>query len=127
MLGWHIRVFHGVTDWKAAACMEFDEPETAIAVWQTGLGGLNWIDALVAEGRAEHLGYNGGYPMVYKAPAKDLMPPILEGPPLANKRWGYDPGDVLTDKWIGQTVTHREAAARCAPDDWLLVRAWDLS
>ncbi len=95
MLGWHIRVFYGVTEWKAAARMAFDEPETRIAVWQTGVDGLNWIDALIGEGRAERLAYNGGYPIVYKVQAKDLLPPILEGPPRANKIWRRGLGDVV--------------------------------
>ena len=32
-----------------------------LAVWQTGLGGLDWLDELVKAGKAINLGENGGY------------------------------------------------------------------
>ena len=35
--------------------------------------------------------------------------------------------DVLTDKWVGHTLTDGAVVADCRPDEWLLVEAWDES
>jgi hypothetical protein len=45
-----------------------DPPEGArLAVWQTGLGGLDWLNELVKAGKAIDLGGNG-YPNRYTGP-----------------------------------------------------------
>jgi hypothetical protein len=61
MLGWHISVYRqkvgGLSTPKGQR----------LAVWQTGLGGLDWLDELVKAGKAINLGENGGYPCRYTA------------------------------------------------------------
>jgi hypothetical protein len=91
-------------------------------------GGLDWINELVVSARVRFLGGNG-YPYLYAALAPDLLPIIMggQGPPGAREPWVYDPGDVLGPKWAGRTVVERQVAETCAPDEWLLVEAWDES
>ena len=97
-----------------------------LAVWQTGTGGLNWINDLVKKGHAVHLG-GWAYPSEWAATVEHVRPRILAGPPDANTVWGYDEGDILTDKWCGKTTIDRDALLKCSPDEWVLIRSWDES
>jgi hypothetical protein len=99
-----------------------------LAVWQTGLYGLRWIDELAKDGHAVNLGGNG-YPCRYTAPAEVLLPRIIEGPPEANEHWiiGGEPVTVDKDLWIGKTLIDQAAIADCRSNEWLLVEAWDES
>jgi hypothetical protein len=124
-LGWHISVFRQIGD-RTAPPTAIVEAGTRIAVWQTGLGGLRWIDELAEAGRGHFLGGNG-YPCRYTALARDLLPTIIAGPPGAQNPWVHDPGDILGPQWVGRTVIDKQMAENCAPEEWLLVEAWDES
>ena len=64
-LGWHISVYRQMNDGTAPA--SFGAPPSArLVVWQTGLGGLEWLDDLVKQHKAINLGGNG-YPLEYTA------------------------------------------------------------
>jgi len=52
---------------------------------------------------------------------------IDEGLPDERQCWHSDPGDILSDRWLGRTTINGELLARCDPDEWLLVEAWDES
>jgi hypothetical protein len=80
----------------------------------------------VVKGEAVDLGGNG-YPNRYAAPAAMVLPLILAGPPQANERWNYDAADIMGSQWEGKTTINTDAAAACAPDEWLVVEAWDES
>jgi hypothetical protein len=125
MLGWHISVFKQRNDGASPATSE-SERGTRLAVWQTGLGGLGWLEELVKAGNAIDLG-GSGYPCRYTATAEYLLPRIIETPPGARTVWVCQAGDIITDKWEGKTVVDREAAAHCRRNEWLLVEAWDES
>ena len=125
MLGWHIAVYRQVTGGSAPATTESAQG-TRLAVWQTGLGGLEWLDELVKAGNAVDLGGNG-YPCLYTATAENLIPRIIENPPGARAVWVCGESDILTDKWAGTTVVDKDAAAQCRPDEWLVVVAFDES
>ena len=125
MLGWAIGVYRQKDSSLSPA--KWETPEGArLAVWQTGLGGLDWLDELVKAGKAIDLGGNG-YPNRYTANAACLLPHIMEDPPGARANWLIEAGDVVTDKWEGRTVTDPGTASLCRPDEWLLVEAWDES
>jgi hypothetical protein len=67
MLGWHVSVYRQKDGGSSPAT--FPTPEgTRLAVWQTGIGGLDWLDELVKAGKAIDLGGNG-YPA-------DTPPPL---------------------------------------------------
>jgi hypothetical protein len=57
-----------------------------IAVWETSLGGVDWIDDLVERQQALLLARNQGYPYVYVGRAEYLIPPVVGGPPVARPR-----------------------------------------
>jgi hypothetical protein len=124
MLGWHVSVYKQKEGGDLPATAASPEG-TRLAVWQTGLNGLDWLDELVKTGKAIHLGGNG-YPRRYTATAEYIVPRI-EQPPLARTDWSYAAGDILTGKWAGKTVVDLVAAAECHLDEWLLVEAWDES
>jgi hypothetical protein len=125
MLGWHISIYRQKDGGTSPAT--FESPEGArLAVWQTGIGGLDWLNELVKTGKAIDLGGNG-YPCRYTATAQYLAPQIDETPPGARTHWLLDAGDVVTDKWEGKTVVDRAATVDCSLDEWLLVEAWDES
>jgi hypothetical protein len=96
-----------------------------IAVWQTGVGGLPWIEDLVRSGAALEVS-EGGYPSVFYAKAVDVVP-RLDSPPGAKPIWISGPDDGLTEEWAGTTVVDHGVAATCTPDEWLLFEAWDES
>jgi hypothetical protein len=125
MLGWHISVYRQTDDGLLPATAE-SASGTRLAVWQTGLNGLDWITELVRANEAVYLGGNG-YPIRFTAPAKDLLPQLIDQPPDANPIWISDKDDILTEKWEGRTVIDHLAVNACPPGEWLLVEAWDES
>lgn len=96
-----------------------------IAVWQSGAAGSRWIDEIVESGAAIAVSTQG-YPSVFYAKALDVLP-RLDSPPDANEIWVAGPDDILGEGWAGRTVIDTGAVAACAPDEWLLIEAWDES
>lgn len=125
MLGWVISVHRqaggGVTPADAGAVLG-----SRLAVWQTGVNGLRWLDELASSGRAVSLGGNG-YPMRYTAQAALLIPRIADGPPMAKESWVLESGSIALPSWPGKTVIDQTAIDACRPDEWLLIEAWDES
>jgi hypothetical protein len=105
---------------------EQTDGDQRIATWQTELGGLEWLESLVRSGRAVSTS-RGGYPETYVIHCRDLMAFIEKGLPHERPVWPSDPGDILGERWLGRTTINRDTLARCDPDEWLLVEAWDES
>ena len=124
-LGWLISIY---TQRKGGASpASFGEEAAArLAVWQTGLGGLDWVDEPVKQGSPISLG-GDGYPTKYTAQIKQVRPIVLDRPPGARLHWGFDEGDILTELWCGKTTIDRDALDSCGSDEWILIRAWDES
>lgn len=125
MIGWHISVYRQ-KDGGASPATATTPEGPRLAVWQTGAGGLKWLNDLANAGLAVTLGGNG-YPCRYMAPAQHLLTRFADNPPGANKHWIYGVNDILLDGWEGKTVIDHAAVAECRPDEWLLVEAWDES
>lgn len=125
MLGWHISVYKQGESSASPATAQ-TSAGARLAVWQTGIGGLHWLDELVEAGKAIDLGGNG-YPCRYTATAEHLIPRVIDGPPQARNTWMREASDVVTDQWAGRTIVDHAAAAQCRPEEWLLVEAWDES
>jgi hypothetical protein len=125
MLGWHISVYRQQNEGSSPASFGAAHG-TRLAVWQTGLRGLDWIYELVEQQKAIGLGGNG-YPLEFTAMMTHLKARLLEGPPDANTVWGYDSGDILLPGWLGKTTRDVEAMEECRPDEWVLIQAWDES
>jgi hypothetical protein len=125
MIGWHISVYRQTDGGRTPATATTD-PGVRLCVWQTGFGGLDWLEELVKADHAIDLGGNG-YPLRFTATAAQLVPRLLDGPPKARPVWTCEATDILTEKWSGKTVVDRDVAAECRDDEWLLVEAWDES
>jgi hypothetical protein len=61
----------------------------ANSTWQTGLGGIDWLDPLVSSGRAASMSH-GGYPETYLISCRDFMTRLDEGLPHERPTWGAD-------------------------------------
>ena len=115
MLGWHISIYRQLDGGASAAT--FPTPQgTRIAVWQAGIGGLDWLSELIKAGKAIDLGGNG-YPYRFTAIAENLMPQIADSPPGARDNWLCGAGDLVTDKWEGKTVIDGAEVTLCRPDE----------
>jgi hypothetical protein len=144
MLGWHISVYRLIPRDLPAAPAGTGRPTTRrltleamdslrdgfvrgdrLAVWQSGVAGLRWVDEIVASGAAIAASANG-YPSLYYAKAVDVVARLV-APPDATKAWISGPDDILGAKWAGRTVTDPGAIEACTPDEWLLIEAWDES
>jgi len=127
VLGWHVSVYRQADGGHSPAT-----PESAqgvrLAVWQTDVGGLDWLRDLAKEGKAIDLGGNG-YPSWFTAPAEHLIPRIEGGSLRANEDWVIGEGSYIADPklWVGKTQIEPEAVKQCRPDEWLLIEIWDES
>lgn len=125
MLGWMISVYRQIEGGKIPAT-----PGSALgpemAVWQTGMDGLDWLDALAESGSALCLGGNG-YPLRYTALAGHAIAIIRRGPPEANDVWVAGEHDTLATNWYGTTHLDEALLAQCRQDEWLMFEAWDES
>lgn len=124
MLGWMISV-NRQKDGGLSPAKARPQCGDLLAVWQADIKGLDWINELVEHGEAISLGGNG-YPTLYTAPAKCLLPSLQPSPPMAREHWGYPEGSTFSGE-PSKTRIHLEAIADCHPDEWLIVQAWDES
>lgn len=125
MLGWHISIYRQIEGGALPGTSKSSKGRR-VAVWQTGLHGLDWLTELVKLGKAIALD-GDGYPFRYTATAQYLIPKIIHGPPEAKGVWICGPTDILLEKWEGKTVVDRLAAEACREEEWLLIEAWDES
>jgi hypothetical protein len=116
MLGWGIYVFR----------QPMATNSKSLAEWMTSHRGLDWLDRLVAAGKATDLGGNG-YPNRYAVKASVLLPILAAGLPENNSPVVVGDDYVLPAGWNGELILHREAVANCPVDADLIVEAWDQS
>lgn len=99
MLGWQIII-------------RKESAETSLASWTAGLGGTEWLDALVRENKAKNLGGNG-YPNSYSAKGNEILPLLM---PESISSIGGANVRLKTDQ-----ITN------CSTDENLIIEAWDQS
>lgn len=123
MIGWYIAVYQQTPAERLAS----HERSALLASWEAGVGGLAWLDKLVAEGTAECLS-RGGYPSRYTARANDLLPLIVAGPLTPNHTLiiGANHGRQ-PQSWIGHLKVEQPKFDACPPEQILTVDAWDQS
>ncbi|MCX4545920.1 hypothetical protein [Streptomyces sp. NBC_01565] len=93
-----------------------DRKAMILASWDVGLFGLDWLTALVQDGKARQLS-GDGYPNRYTARAADVLPLLAHGvPPNADPH--FDPGRM---------ILHQDRVAACPADQVLTIDAWDQS
>ena len=106
--------------------LNFDPPtRERLAVWQTGLSGLERIEQLV-ESRGVTLG-GDGHPNMYLLRAGDLVTQIGKGPPHETLRRSSGEPDVVLHIWEQRATIDETALRSCDPSEWLLLEVWDES
>ncbi|MEE1782822.1 hypothetical protein PUR71_07825 [Streptomyces sp. SP17BM10] len=117
MLGWWIGIaevdpeeYDRVTPEQRRAAL--------LARWEVGLNGLDWVEDLVAAGKAEQL-LRGGYPSRYAARAEHVLPLLAEGAVP-----GSGAGQLSR---VRALETHPERIAACPADRALTIEVWDQS
>ena len=124
-LGWHISLYRLKSGGDAPP--EFGAPVgDKLAVWEVDLQGMDWMDSLVDQGEMINLG-GDGYPYEYAGKASIIIPAISENPPKAKPAWTAGTNDIIHPNWEGKTTINREGVMNCSPDEWLLVKVWDVS
>lgn len=91
-----------------------------------GLGGLDWLEELVRQGKAVDVGGNG-YPCRYKVAAKDVLVKIAAGPPPNDGPFVIGDDYVAPGGWTGNVRIDRAKVSECSPDEGLIIEAWDQS
>jgi hypothetical protein len=122
MIGYSISVYEFVEGVNITSISNDNE---ALATWTWGgFDGLDWIDNLVSEAKAEDLGGNG-YPIYYKAQVQVVLKALAVDTPKNEGQTIMDDENVMTSDWRSKIDTSE--LAKLKPNQQLLIEAWDLS
>ena len=122
MLGFDIEIYK-FTDGMDITSNKIIKP--VLARWTSGgFRGLDWIENLVSEAKAEDLGGNG-YPLYYKAQAQVVLQALATDTPKNKGQTIMDDENVMTSDWRSKIDTSE--IAKCKSDQQLIIEAWDLS
>ena len=122
MLGFDIEIYK-FTDGMDITSLKIDKP--VLARWTSGgFRGLDWIENLVSEAKAEDLGGNG-YPLYYKAKAQFILEALALDVPKNTGQTIIGDDYVMPSDWRSEIDTSK--IAKCDPDQQLIIEAWDLS
>lgn len=124
MIGWWI-VISTQTPEERSRHSE-DRKSFILAAWEVGLGGLDWLEGLVARGTGRKI-RGDGYPNTYLASADVVLPLLVDGPPAHNGPMILGDDYVMPAKWFGSIEMHRDRMAACPDGQQLTIEAWDLS
>lgn len=123
MIGWWIVIAAQTPEVRETAT---DRKAAVLANWETSVGGIDWVQTLVEEGKAVQL-LAGGYPNRYAAQADAVLPLIADGPPDHSGPTVYGEDYVMPGDWSGNVTIHRDRIAACSPNQVLTIEAWDQS
>jgi hypothetical protein len=119
MLGWRITI------WKSEDVkLGYEAP--SLFRWNTSFSGCNWLDELVAKGKAEFYD-GGGYPNIYRAKARDVLPLIKDTLPVHGGLTVVGDDYVMSSNWDGNVEKDLQGIETCLPDEMLEIEAWDRS
>jgi hypothetical protein len=122
MIGYSISVYQFV---EGVDITTISNDNEALATWTSGgFGGLDWIDNLVSEGKAEDLGGNG-YPDYYKAKAQVVLQALATDTPKNKEQTIMDDKNVMSSDW--QSQIDISEIKKLKSNQQLVIEAWDLS
>ena len=122
MIGYSISVYEFIEGIDITSISNDNE---ALATWTSGgFGGLDWIDYLVSEGKAEDLGGNG-YPDYYKVQVQFVLDALAADTPKNKGQTIMDDENDMTSDW--RSKIDASEIAKLKPNQLLLIEAWDLS
>lgn len=109
-----------------------DRRKSILAEWESGVGGIQWLERLVEEGSATKL-RGDGYPNRYTSMADIVLPLITGGAirPADNGIWvfGMDEREEYAQPhgWMGKVNLRPGRIRTCPIDAALTIDAWDQS
>ena len=122
MIGYSISIYEFIEGMDITSISNDNE---AIVTWTSGgFDGLDWIDNLVSEAKAEDLGGNG-YPIYYKAQAQVVLQALATDTPKNKGQTIMDDESVMSSDWRAKIDTSE--LAKLKPNQQLIIEAWDLS
>jgi len=78
-----------------------DRRASILAMWEVGLGGLDWIERLVELATAQKIRGGG-----YITSAQAVLPLLVGGPPTHNGAMVIGDDYVMLAKWVGKVEMH---------------------
>lgn len=112
MLGWEIIISNG---------------DKRVASWMVGSGGTTWLRDLAKGGKVKDVAVNCGYPHVFSAPAKLLVPILTNGIPQEGGSLIIGDDYVISGNGVWDLEINTEYLNKCQPEDELVIEAWDQS
>ena len=98
-----------------------------MASWEVGVEGLDWLEAVIAQGAAVKL-QRGGCPNLYQTSAGPVLDMLQNGPPPVACGMPIIGDDyVMPAGWRDQVKLLIDRMGRCPNDYQLVSEAWDLS
>jgi hypothetical protein len=122
MIGFSISIYEFVEGADITSISNDNEP---LATWISGgFDGLDWIDNLVSQAKAEDLGGNG-YPLYYKVQAQFVLQALATDTPKNKGQTIMDDENVLfSDR---RSKINISELAKLKSNQQLIIEAWDLS
>ena len=98
-----------------------------IASWEAGLGGTDWLEALVREGKAKVIPQGEVLLETYAVAAEVLLPIIRSGIPNPKNPVVIGDDYIMPADWLSNVTLNEEKISSISNDTELIVDAWDMS
>jgi len=132
MLGWWIVISTLSPKEMDSPVSVRDQTET-LAHWEVSIGGIDWLDQLTHQGKAQRL-RKDGYPSRWQARAEVILP-LLEKGKLYAKYSDPEPEPPISGidiqpkrvHWFDEMTRYPDRIAACNSEQMLTINVWDLS